>query len=182
MYTFHHGCPPQRSLLGVQVALYTCFPLPNPTIPRIWPTISGRAISFFFFFFFLPGLRSRSRDRSWSRPASTVLAGVGVGAGLGKFCQLRLRPGVAGCQHQQTIIMVERVCIVLRTLLDRPIGEWQCGDKVIASFSDGIRSDRLSEIVYGHRYRRVTVSTIPDCHTFLHSKTSTASTAGCIRH
>ena len=30
---------------------------------------------------------------------------------------------------------------------------------------------------YGHRYRSVTVSTIPDCHTFLHSKKSTTSTA-----
>ena len=112
----------------------------------------------FFFFFFLPGLRRRSRDRSWSRTESTALAGVGVGAGVGKIlptpAQARL------CRMPKSIDdNYGRTGMHRLENIDRTKGEWQCGDKDISPFGDGIRSEKgFRRSFYGHRDRSVTVS------------------------
>ena len=101
LYIFHYGCPPQRSLLGVQVALYNCFPSPKPTIPRIWPTFFGSG-----------HLLSSSSSSSYQGCGDEVKSGAGVQRSRRlwteseselesvQFCQLRLRLGFARYQNQ----------------------------------------------------------------------------------
>ena len=76
------------------------------------------------------------------------------------------------------IILAERLCIVPKTLKE---GEWQCGDKVEALFSDRTPSNKANR-----KYFRPSRS-LCDCQQIqtlsyrAHSKESAIITAGCIR-